>query len=1381
MAAEPTKRAYTLRLTGTDPTDQTWREALWHTHEAVNQGAKVFGNWLLTLRGGLDHRLADEVAQDSKNPDTVRRNARILLALSWLSVESDDGAPAPYVVATAADPQRKEKVVAALQDILKSSGLEAADIAAWVRDCQDSLSAAIRDDAVWVNRRAAFDELANKWNSLAPADARQVISEFFGEPADYLSLPESAAATARETDEDFSHIARAWLSTNWGSGKKSDKTQIATALETLADADLSPLDGRPGPELAPALLDCLGVKLAPGQDAEEELRKLVGWTTGRPSKGRSALTTAAKLPTLTRDELSKLQRKFADEAAEKRPQTGAPSSAWSTNLRQAVEQATTMRFKLHRDLIGEYSTMLDQAARRVSQAHTWLKRAEARRQKDLADKQKLKQVPAEVCDWLDRFCEERSLASGALAGYHIRPRAIDGWDNVVKAWSKTDCETEADRIAAARAVEADPEVEKFGDIQLFEALAADDAIVVWQSDGKANPQLLKDYVAAKAAEDRLHRYKVPAYRHPDPLLHPVFCEFGCSRWTIKFGIHQAWQALAKAKGILASARSEDEKMKANVRVLKAQKKVEQRRQEFEQARAAQRLTMDLWTGNDIKTTEMRWQSKRMPGDLAFATALSDSPVFLPRADRLGRAAGGAALSDAPAVSGLFEQNEWNGRLQAPRPELEAIARCQDPQRKTRLRSRLNWLITFSAELQPQGPMIAFAAAHDLQIRNSPLSTAKFLHVNEPRLSTNEGRKGYARFTLPPLSGLRVLSVDLGHRYAAACAVWETISETRLAELCKAAGHRPPQPKDMALHLPGQRNGKKVKTIFRRTGPAMWARLDRQFTIKLQGEDKPSRKASTHEFEAVVRFEKELGRTRSDENPRPHDVMRLMAEAVRSARLGLRRHGDRARIAFNLTTKTKLLPGGRTEKLTPETSVELLQDTLVLWHNLRNSPTWQDDFAESCWNESIAPLLENVVLPEPPVEGAAAQTVKAFRRTLRDKLKPAAQKLAGNPQLRQKLHTLWATRWRKDDEAWRGRLRWLRDWLLPRGKAKSDASIRHVGGITLTRLATIRGLWQTQKAFALRPDPDDLRRNVPKRGASSERFGQRVLDALDHLRENRIKQLASRIVEAALGIGKEQPKVNRRDPKRQRSQVHSPCHAVVIEDLKNYRFADSRPRRENRQLMQWSARNVRRYLAEACRLYGLHLCEVFAGYTSRQDSRTGAPGCRATDLPVPDFLKRYDRLVKNAEGEERKFLEALKARWDGCTDRSKLVRILDRAGKLFVSADESSPAVKGIQADLNAAANIGLRALLDPDWPGKWWWVPCGKDGKPAKEKCKGTRAFDLNLQLLPATECRGKDIVNAWRDVSADPIVPGEGMSYAEYWNRVKARVVVNLRRQAGL
>lgn len=90
-----TQRAYTLRLRGIKECDRSRRDALWATHEAVNKGAKVFGDWLLTLRGGLDHRLAEAPVEGGKGkPDRdptpeERKNRRILLALSWLNVEDE--------------------------------------------------------------------------------------------------------------------------------------------------------------------------------------------------------------------------------------------------------------------------------------------------------------------------------------------------------------------------------------------------------------------------------------------------------------------------------------------------------------------------------------------------------------------------------------------------------------------------------------------------------------------------------------------------------------------------------------------------------------------------------------------------------------------------------------------------------------------------------------------------------------------------------------------------------------------------------------------------------------------------------------------------------------------------------------------------------------------------------------------------------------------------------------------------------------------------------------------------------------------------------------------------------------------------------------------
>jgi hypothetical protein len=161
------QRAYTLRLRGFDPKDSTWHDALWATHEGVNRGAKAFGDWLLTLRGGLDHNLAASKItakgnKPARHPNLGEiKNRRIALALSWLSVESKEGAPAdclvPHDYGIVAQRRSNWKSLDTLRDILAKRGASNGEIDAWVSDCTECLVARIRDDAVWVNRSKMFD------------------------------------------------------------------------------------------------------------------------------------------------------------------------------------------------------------------------------------------------------------------------------------------------------------------------------------------------------------------------------------------------------------------------------------------------------------------------------------------------------------------------------------------------------------------------------------------------------------------------------------------------------------------------------------------------------------------------------------------------------------------------------------------------------------------------------------------------------------------------------------------------------------------------------------------------------------------------------------------------------------------------------------------------------------------------------------------------------------------------------------------------------------------------------------------------------------------------------------------------------------------------
>jgi len=1478
-----TQRAYTLRLREADPNDLSWRTALWKTHEAVNKGAKAFGEWLLTLRGGLDHTLADtQIKQkdpSGRNPaDEKRKARRILLALSWLSVESEIGAPADYIIASGkeAAENRNRKVIASLEEILKSRNLAENEIEDWKADCSASLSAAIREDAVWVNRSKAFDDAVKLAGcSLTREEVWDMLERFLGSRDAYLapvkgSEDESSETEQKDEAKDLVQKAGQWLSSRFGTGKGADFSRMAAVYGRIAAwAGKNKSNGS-------VTVDDLVKELQQHFDTTESkataginwIFELSSYPGHSPNPVHELLQNG---PKLGRDKLDNLEKKANTRAESCRSKIGSKGQrAYADAILKDVEAVCGFTYRIDENgnavSVADYSrydddykwgparhfefaVILDHAARRVSLAHTWIKRAEAERRRFEEDAQRIANVPPPVKEWLDEFCRKRSQESGALEDYRIRRRAVDGWKEVVAAWSKADCKNAEDRIAAARALQDDPEIDKFGDIQLFEALAEDDAVCVWHKDGDAaktpDPQLLIDYVLAAEAEFKKRHFKVPAYRHPDSLLHPVFCDFGKSRWDICFDIHKNPQT------------------------------------PFPRA-----LCLTLWTGSEMKPVPLCWQSKRLARDLAIGQDIeSDEAVEVTRADRLGRAASNVTKSDAVKISKLFEQKDWNGRLQAPRQQLEAIARYVEKhgwdQKAEKMRDRIQWLVTFSAKLQRKGPWYDF-------IKNSFDKTA-FIRIHKrgekkgteyisqdgwPHEEANESRQGLARLILSRLPGLRVLSVDLGHRYAAACAVWETLSSKDMKKACQAAEHEEPKESDLYLHLKKkvkkQKKGKEVEveetTIYRRIGtdtlpdgtshPAPWARLDRQFLIKLQGEEEGVREASNEEIWKVHQLEVELGRTMpiidrlvkagwgSTEKQQARleqlkrlgwtptvvpeaeagedadeyairwpslSVDELMSSAVRTMRLALKRHGDRARIAHYIITDEKTKPGGIKEKLDENGRIDLLQDALVMWHDLFSSRGWRDNAARQLWDDHIA-KLSGYRAPEEIGEESSGSERRNKQKENREKLYDVAKALAQDVTLREALHDSWKNRWENDDEQWKRQLRWFKDWVLPRGKHASDPTIRKVGGLSLTRLATLTEFRRrVQVGFFTRLKPDGIRVET------KEQFGQSALDALEHLREQRVKQLASRIVEAALGIGSEGGKgwnKRKRPQERIEDPRFAPCHAVVIEDLTHYRPEETRTRRENRQLMTWSSSKVKKYLSEACQLHGLHLREVSASYTSRQDSRTGAPGIRCQDVPVNEFMRSsfWRKQVAQAEKKEaegkgdarERFLCSLNAKWKDKTvkdwEKAGVIRIPLNGGEIFVSADANSPVAQGIHADLNAAANIGLRALTDPDWPGKWWYVPCDPNSfMPIKDKVEGSAAVKPDQALRQSAQTqngdaatdkkkggrkragKAKEIVNLWRDISSSPlesIEVGEWREYAAYQNEVQYRVIRVLEEQ---
>lgn len=1384
-----TTRAYTMRLKGMAPEENGWRDRVWDTHNAINNGARAFGDWLLTFRGGICHSLADAAVPVKDKPDRAptpeeTKDRRILLALSWLSVESEAGAPREYIVPDEGKGKRRKwKTVETLEDILRKRGLQHEEIKCWIDDCAPAVSAAIRDDAVWVDRSRAFDDAVTTiGESLTRDEAWDLLDRFFNDKMQYLAPVESSTDSEDDdapAEKIESKVKKAgnWLSEKWGKGKKSDIDRIILYLQKIAEHEYpDSLINKDGQDLLKYVNAILDDETDKEKVLVSDIRKIIGWK-GRSSKGETELKRINDVKNISNEDIERLKKKFEIELSEKKAkiESGTEIKEWIIKLRTIYENQISIPHA--KGIHPVYSVMLDHAARRVCMNQSWIRLAESNRRRFDKDADKIKLVPADAKAWLDAYRERRAGISGSIDEYIINKRAVEGWEHVVEAWSQPECKTEEDRIKEARKLQGDDDIEKFGDIQLFEALAADDAICVRQKNGKAASENLKNYVAATVAARNKLRFKVPAYRHPDPLLHPVFIDYGNSRLNIKF----AAQKPKKGQDIRS-------------------------------------LEMTVIRDGAPEKLSLLWQSKKLMADLDLKKQLSGEtgkdapPANVSRADRLGLAASDAGPENDLHIMNVFSEKHWNGRLQAPRAQLEALDRAlkknggQWDERTLRMKNSIRWLITFSPKLQPTGPWIDYAKSLGLNVRPDDMKksngTKYKMFLPAETAALNKGRKSMARILLSRLPGLRVLSVDLGHRIAASCAVWETLSPQQMLDACNAAGRDAPDPNDLYIHLITHNvDGKPKTVIYRRIGadilpdgsphPAPWARLDRQFPIKLQGEKEKPRKPGPQEYESVASLEKEIGLRESDtvEN-RFHQVDRLMSHAVRISKLGLRRHTSAARIAHNLITDEKALPGGVCEALDRGDRVKLLTDTLFQWHQTASSSKWNSPFAADLWKEHIEPLASNIELDEPDTQDTrlSAPARKKRNDDLKATLAPAAEILADDNAQRARLHKLWAGHWQNEDIKWKARLRRLRDWLLPSGKSARTGAIRHVGGLSVERITTLKSFYQLQKAFFTRHTPGG-RQIEPETGqplTAPENFAARTLDAIEKMRDNRVKQTASRIAEAALGIGieskrpvtNEEGRFKGKKHARPKKQVHPPCHAVIVENLRRYRPDELRTRRENRQLMSWASSKIFDHLADACELNGLLLREVSAAYTSRQDSRTGAPGMRCRDIPVKDFmgakpfwkneLARTDiRLKKDTADSRDDLLYDLRNKWENKDaagiENARAVRIPFDGGEIFVSADENSPLARGIQADINAAANIGLKALLDPDWPGAWWYIPCNtKTLKPLAKNVGGSDAINTTIPLKTSEtkdtdgkkkgSKKAKDIVNMWRDPSGEPI-----------------------------
>ncbi|OGX36711.1 MAG: hypothetical protein A3D87_01715 [Omnitrophica WOR_2 bacterium RIFCSPHIGHO2_02_FULL_50_17] len=210
----------------------------------------------------------------------------------------------------------------------------------------------------------------------------------------------------------------------------------------------------------------------------------------------------------------------------------------------------------------------------------------------------------------------------------------------------------------------------------------------------------------------------------------------------------------------------------------------------------------------------------------------------------------------------------------------------------------------------------------------------------------------------------------------------------------------------------------------------------------------------------------------------------------------------------------------------------------------------------------------------------------------------------------------------------------------------------------------------------------------------------LTDKIVRLKEERVNQTAHLIIAQSLGVRLKGHSLFTEE--REKADMHgehevipgrSPVDFVVLEDLSRYTTDKSRSRSENSRLMKWCHRKINEKVKLLAEPFGIPVIEVFASYSSKFDARTGAPGFRAVEVTSED--RPFWRKTIEKQSVAREVFDCLDNLVGKGLNGIHLV-LPQNGGPLFIAAvkeDQPLPAIR--QADINAAVNIGLRAIAGP--------------------------------------------------------------------------------------
>ena len=280
------------------------------------------------------------------------------------------------------------------------------------------------------------------------------------------------------------------------------------------------------------------------------------------------------------------------------------------------------------------------------------------------------------------------------------------------------------------------------------------------------------------------------------------------------------------------------------------------------------------------------------------------------------------------------------------------------------------------------------------------------------------------------------------------------------------------------------------------------------------------------------------------------------------------------------------------------------------------------------------------------------------------------------------------------------------------------------GLSMKRIEQLDSLRQRCQSFnrALRQEPGkpaNLGRS--KRGIELPDPCPELLDRLEALKEQRVNQTAHLILAQALGVRLRPHATSPAEREKhdihgeyERIQGREPVDFVIVENLKYYEMTQGRARSENARLMKWCRRHFRDKLIQLCEPYGLPVLEEWPADTSKFCSLSGVAGFRAIELTPEDakefrWKKHIDRM---ADPERAKKLSKTERRESQRVQQ--LFGMLEKLNAHLLKVHPKRPKWRTLlaplaggpifipmrgnpfQADINAAINLGLRAIAAPE-------------------------------------------------------------------------------------